>query len=129
MSTLKVNTIQNTSAAHSSTPEEIAQGRAKVWVCFNGSGTVAIRDSFNTSSITDLGTGLFQINFSSALSNTNFCITGMSADVFTQFGNYMSDLSSGSSNLRTTSSVRIFTSSSSQLHDATFNSVAIFGDQ
>ena len=74
MSTLKVNTIQNTSAAHSSTPEEIAQGRAKAWVNFNGTGTVAIRDSFNVSSITDLSTGKYKITYSSAFSNTNYCI-------------------------------------------------------
>lgn len=74
MSTLKVNTIQNTSAAHSSTPEEIAQGRAKVWVSFNGTGTVAIRDSFNVSSITDNGnSGAYTINFSNAMADGNYC--------------------------------------------------------
>ena len=72
MSTLKVNTIQNTSAAHSSTPEEIAQGRAKAWVNFNGTGTVAIRDSFNVSSITDVGTGQYGVNINSAMANANY---------------------------------------------------------
>ena len=74
MSTLKVNTIQNTSAAHSSTPEQIAQGRAKAWVNFDGENTVAIRDSFNVSSITDTGTGQYTINFSSAMTNANYAI-------------------------------------------------------
>ena len=32
-------------------------GAAKAWVNFNGIGTVAIRDNFNVSSITDNGTG------------------------------------------------------------------------
>ena len=72
MSTLKVNTIQNTSAAHSSTPEEIAQGRAKSWINFNGSGTVAIRDSFNVSSLTDNGTGNYTVSFSTAMANTTY---------------------------------------------------------
>ena len=47
MSTLKVNTIQNTSAAHSSTPEQLSQGRAKVWIRYgiDGSG-VSVQDSF-----------------------------------------------------------------------------------
>ena len=77
MSTLKVNTIQNTSAAHSSTPEQIAQGRAKAWVNFNGTGTVAIRDSFNVSSITDVGTGQYGVNIQNAMANTNYnvCVT------------------------------------------------------
>tara|TARA_R100001163_G_C4944408_1_gene114838 strand:+ start:96 stop:476 length:381 start_codon:yes stop_codon:yes gene_type:complete len=72
MSTLKVNTIQNTSAAHSSTPEEIAQGRAKSWINFNGTGTVAIRDSFNVSSLTDNGTGNYTVSFSTAMANTTY---------------------------------------------------------
>ena len=76
MSTLKVNTIQNTSAAHSSTPEEIAQGRAKAWVTFNGTGTAAIRDSFNISSITDNSTGNFTINITTAMANVNYSVTG-----------------------------------------------------
>ena len=53
MSTIKVTTIQDTSGGNSSTSEEIAQGRAKAWVNFNGQGTIAIRDSFNVSSMAD----------------------------------------------------------------------------
>lgn len=75
MSTLKVNTIQNTSAAHSSTPEEIAQGRAKAWVNLNGTGTVAIRDSFNVGSITDVGTGQYQANFTNNMSDANYAVS------------------------------------------------------
>ena len=73
MSTLKVNTIQNTSGGSSSTPEQIEQGRAKVWLNMQGSGTVAINDSFNVSSVTDLGTGMYQANFSITMANTNYC--------------------------------------------------------
>ncbi|MCK5132705.1 MAG: hypothetical protein KAR40_11205 [Candidatus Sabulitectum sp.] len=42
------------------------------WVNFNGTGTVAIRDSFNVSSITDNGVGNYTMNFASALSNANY---------------------------------------------------------
>ena len=45
---------------------------AKAWVNFNGTGTVAIRDSYNVSSITDLGTGQYLVNFSTARSNANY---------------------------------------------------------
>jgi len=80
MSTLKVNTIQNTSAAHSSTPEQIAQGRAKAWINFNGTGTVAIRDSFNVSSITDNGQGDYTVTMTTAMSNTNYAVQATSGD-------------------------------------------------
>ena len=74
MSTLKVNTIQNISAAHGSTPEQIAQGRAKAWVNFNGTGTIAIRDSFNVSSITDNGTGTTTVTLASAMPSDDFVV-------------------------------------------------------
>ena len=73
MSTLKVNTIQDASGSNSSTAEQIAQGRAKVWINFDMNAG-SITDSFGFSSITDDGTGLFTITYSSAFSNTNYCI-------------------------------------------------------
>lgn len=44
----------------------------KAWVNFNGEGTVAIRDSYNVSSITDNGNADYTINFSSAMTNSNY---------------------------------------------------------
>ena len=45
---------------------------AKAWVNFNGTGTVAIRASFNVTSITDNGTGDYTVNFTNALSDANY---------------------------------------------------------
>ncbi|MBV5344055.1 MAG: hypothetical protein JZU63_00175, partial [Rhodoferax sp.] len=45
----------------------------RAWVNFNGTGTVAIRASGNVSSITDNGTGLYTINFATALPDANYC--------------------------------------------------------
>tara|TARA_Y100000401_G_scaffold32366_1_gene23779 strand:- start:1141 stop:1509 length:369 start_codon:yes stop_codon:yes gene_type:complete len=74
MSTLKVNTIQNVSAAHSSTPEQIAQGRAKAWVVSDSAGTMG--DNFGISSVNEIGNGNedYTVNFSSSFSNTNYCV-------------------------------------------------------
>jgi hypothetical protein len=47
---------------------------AKAWVNFNGTGTVAIRDNYNVSSITDNSTGNYTVNFSTAFSNANYCV-------------------------------------------------------
>jgi hypothetical protein len=46
----------------------------KAWVNFNGTGTVAIRDQYNVSSITDNGIGDYTVNFTSAMSNTNYSV-------------------------------------------------------
>jgi hypothetical protein len=51
---------------------DVASGVAKAWVNFNGTSTVAIRSSFNVSSITDNGTGDYTVNFTTAMPNTNY---------------------------------------------------------
>ena len=45
----------------------------RAWVNFNGTGTVAIRDSGNISSITDNGTGDYTVNFTTAMPDSNYC--------------------------------------------------------
>jgi hypothetical protein len=70
MSTIKVDTIKNTSNVEVFT--------AKAWVNFNGSGTVAIRASGNVSSITDNGTGDYTVNFTTAMADTNYIISANS---------------------------------------------------
>ena len=53
----------------------ISQARiAKAWVNFNGTGTVAIRTSYNVSSITDDGTGKYDVNFSTAMSDNDYSV-------------------------------------------------------
>ncbi len=55
-----------------------ASGLAKAWVNFNGTGTVAIRASFNVSSITDNGTADYTVNFTTAMVDENYCAVGQS---------------------------------------------------
>ena len=50
----------------------LQQGVAKVWINFNGTGTPAARDSFNVASITDNGTGSYDIVFTNAMGNANY---------------------------------------------------------
>jgi hypothetical protein len=64
MSTLRVNTLQNTSGVEVYT--------AKAWVNFNGTGTVAIRAAGNVSSITDNGVGDYSINFTTSFADANY---------------------------------------------------------
>tara|TARA_B000000557_G_scaffold131213_1_gene106314 strand:- start:53 stop:448 length:396 start_codon:yes stop_codon:yes gene_type:complete len=72
MSTLKVDQIQNTSDAHSSTPQQIAQGRAKAWVEFEGIGSHSILGSYNVSSVSNPSNGNYTVNFSTSFANTNY---------------------------------------------------------
>lgn len=54
-------------------------GLAKAWVNFNGTSTVAIRASYNVSSITDNGTGDYTVNFTTAMADANYSVTGTSS--------------------------------------------------
>jgi hypothetical protein len=49
----------------------------RAWVNFNGSGTPAIRGSGNVSSITDNGTGDYTINFTTAMPDANYSVSGI----------------------------------------------------
>ena len=67
-----VNGDINASAAIAST-KLTGVNDAKAWVNFDGTGTVAIRASFNVTSITDNGTGNYTVNFTTAMSDVNYC--------------------------------------------------------
>jgi hypothetical protein len=79
MSTL--NTVNITNGTDSITVEGVVKGSAKAWVNFNGTGTVAIRASYNVSSITDNGTGDYTVNFTSAFADANYVLAGTVANI------------------------------------------------
>ena len=54
----------------------IQQGLAKSWLTMDGTGTIAIVDSFNIGSITDVGTGDYQHTYSSNLGTAKHPIAG-----------------------------------------------------
>jgi len=126
MSTLKVDTIQNTSDAHSSTPEQIAKGRAKAHIQMKGTGTITINSSFNISSIIDNGAGKYEANLSITMSSTTFCVVGGSSQSGDRNDNVMGF------NPQSATAIRMYswnqTGSSTAGEDATFVSAAVFGD-
>jgi len=80
MSEIRVTTLKDTGGGNSSTTAEIFSGRAKAWVNMNGQGVVAIRGSFNVNSMSDVSTGRFKTNFSSALGDGNYAAAGWVSD-------------------------------------------------
>lgn len=54
--------------------------KCRAWVNFNGTGTVAIRASGNVSSITDNGTGDYTVNFTTAMPDVNYSVSGTAGD-------------------------------------------------
>jgi len=51
--------------------------KCRAWVNFNGQGTVAIRAAGNVSSITDNGTGDYTVNFTNAMVDANYAVSGI----------------------------------------------------
>jgi hypothetical protein len=72
MSTLRLTTISNQDGSATVPSQTVISGSAKAWVNFNGTGTVAIRASFNVTSITDNGTGDYTVNFTVAMVDANY---------------------------------------------------------
>ena len=70
MSELRADTI---TASNGTSPVTLTkQSASKQWLKFDGTGTIAIDDSFNTSSILDLSTGSYSVTMTNAISNTNY---------------------------------------------------------
>tara|TARA_R100000908_G_scaffold45984_1_gene22417 strand:+ start:169 stop:567 length:399 start_codon:yes stop_codon:yes gene_type:complete len=132
MSTVKAANLQNTGsgapAFKNSSGTEIGQ-LCKARVSFNGVGTLAIRDSFNVSSVTDGGTGTYTINFTNSMPNENYAVTGTSSWNTLSWGATLTIDAS----VYSTSSLKIRTfyvssGSSFILIDSIRTSVAFFGD-
>jgi hypothetical protein len=75
MSTAKFDTLSTLDGSQSVPVNTVAQGSAKAWVNFDGTGTVAIRAAFNVSSITDNAVGQYTVNFTTAMPDRNYSVT------------------------------------------------------
>ena len=76
MSELRADTI---TASDGTSPVTLTkQSAAKAWVNFNGTGTIAARDSFNNSSLTDSGTGSYVVVLTNSFSSINYVVLGQS---------------------------------------------------
>ena len=77
--TLKADTLTHSTAGSLAT-NYVVEGSAKAWVEFNGTGTVAINDSFNIAGIVDDGTGKYDLTFTNSMNNANFSSTGAAGE-------------------------------------------------
>ena len=97
----------------------------RAWVNFNGTGTVAIRDSGNVSSITDNGTGNYTVNFTTAMPDTNYAYVGSTRREAAGFGSLIFSLG-GSTDPKTTSATRVRTGAGTTSIDTTEINIAFF---
>jgi hypothetical protein len=118
--TLTIGTLSD--GTNSTSATNAIKGSAKAWVNFNGTGTVAIRGSYNVSSITDNGTGDYTVNFTNAMSDTNYSANVTACNP----GGYAMGTLYQTSPMATGSVRVVYCGFNSALYDATVVSVAVF---
>jgi hypothetical protein len=95
----------------------------RAWVNFNGTGSVAIRASGNVSSITDNGTGDYTVNFTTAMPDNNYAVSGSAEN-----GGGNNSVGLNNATAPTSSAVRIGASNTNTggLFDSNIVSIAVF---
>jgi|TARA_R110000803_G_scaffold115563_1_gene184076 hypothetical protein len=76
MSTIKANTLLHSDGSTTTQPSipALDTRMAKAWVWYSGVSGV-ISNSYNVSSVTDVGTGHFATNFTTAMANVNYAFS------------------------------------------------------
>jgi len=129
MSTLEVSNLNDGTTTVATT--YITNGSAKAWVNFNGSGTIATRDSLNVASLTDNGTGDYTVNYTGSISTVNYAVANYTA--YQGTGQIHNNRMTGSSN-KATGSIRVAvgyvsaTDGSLGAEDVFENNYVILGD-
>jgi hypothetical protein len=90
----------------------------RAWVNFDGTGTPAIRASGNVTSITDNGLGDYTVNFTTAMPDANYAITGSAEGLGMTL--------SSNTVTQTTTATGVFVSRNTSFFDRTIVGVAIF---
>ena len=124
-SLLKVDALTGVTTAGSisvtgegnSTTTNLQQGLAKAWILFDGTGTIAISDSFNVSSISDGGTGYYTVTVSNAFSDANYCVSSAVCSTYNNYTMTSTAYQIGNRRVETTA-----------FHDAKRANESFFGD-
>jgi hypothetical protein len=101
---------------------------AIAWVNFNASSgsSAVIRSSYNVSSVTYNSTGTYTINYTNALSDANYCITGTATGP--SYGATTRVLNVALAPTTTSVQVAVTTSTTAASVDSISTNVAIFGN-
>ena len=70
--TLTTSDTVNTGTEKSIDTSFVFNGSAKAWYDLDGTGTVALDDSFNCATLTDNGTGAYNIAYTNSMSSANY---------------------------------------------------------
>lgn len=94
------------------------QSACKGWILFDGTGTISITVSYNVTSITDSGTGVYEVTWDVDFSSVNWSVLS-TANV---------GMTAASPSSATAAHI-VTRNSAGTLTDAAYTSVAAYGDQ
>jgi hypothetical protein len=122
---VKLDTVKGYTSAASisvvgeggSTTTNLQQGLAKMWIQFNGTGTISTQDSFNRGGLTDNGTGDYTVTYTNNMANDDYAV----ANGFNGVGALVQAV--------TTSTVQVQpTNSGGSAVDVSIVTITVFGD-
>lgn len=76
MSKIAADTLRAATLGVEAPMVNAVRGSSKNWATLNGTGTIALRESLGISSITDVGTGSYEINYTTAMSSVGHFVNG-----------------------------------------------------
>lgn len=120
--TLTISTLSD--GTNSTSATNCIQGSSKAWVSYDNA-VGAIRGSYNVSSVTKNGTGIFTINFTNALADTNYSWVG---NVVTSTGSFGMSLMGYGTTVYSTTQVQICqkAGNGNSTFDGNYHNVAVF---
>lgn len=121
MSTFKVDVLQSRSGGATTFTGQVA---AKQWCSFNTVTTTSLRNSFNTTSLTDNGTGDTTVTFTNAMADANYNFS-LSLQMVSGSAVYVGHAVSGTANPTTSTTRMISLTNANVLADATIINQAI----
>jgi hypothetical protein len=120
--TLTISTLSD--GTNSTSATNCIQGSAKAWINYKGTATVAIRGSYNVSSVTVNGSGDYTINFTNAMANANYATIGSASTNASDFRTVVPSF--GPSWVYSTTQVRIGSAYQTGVADCPNVYVAVF---
>lgn len=123
MSEIRATTISDSAGTGPITLTK--QSAAKAWINFDGTGTIATRDSYNISSLTDNATGDYTTAFTSNFSNDDFAMSGTCAYAS---GNFQPSVGTKIGTGKTTSEQIIWIVYNQSVIDSTWVELSWHGD-
>lgn len=128
-SIIQVEKLQDTAGNNAVDMQYVANGSAKAHLNFNMTGTPAIRDGLNFSSITDGGIGIMTAVYTNNMGNVNYTyVTGGEYDGGVHAGFSMFNYDANGALVTTNLPVYGFKTNDTALVDVKYSTAVVYGD-